>query len=309
MDEDLIRAAQEGQPHAGAFLISLYGPRLLGYCRTIAPDLSEVDREYICEQAVENACRKIDEYDPAKASLKAWLRGFVRYGVLNWRRAAGARDRAPVDDLGLPAQPPPARPELAADDPRVARLASAVQALPLHHQLLLALRYTENLPTREIAGRLGLSDAAVRQRLSRLTRQLRNQLAGENDAGLNGAALADLTPMRRQRKTTMDDQDVHRRCAGPYSAEELIARAGKAEPHALGLLDPADDPDQDGWIETAFVALPPDIYDPVVLAAVDHLMNDSESITIAARQRLADGADRGVRWRQRLSDQRCKRRP
>jgi hypothetical protein len=53
----------------------------------------------------------------------------------------------------------------------------------------------------------------------------------------------------------------------------------------------------------AFAALPPDIFDPVVLAAVDRLMNDSESITIAARQRLADGADRGVRWRQRLGDQ------
>jgi hypothetical protein len=46
-------------------------------------------------------------------------------------------------------------------------------------------------------------------------------------------------------------------------------------------------------LEAAFTALPPDIFDPVVLAAVDHLVNDSKSITIAAR----------------LGDQRCGRRP
>ncbi len=179
MDEDLIRAALENQPHAGAFMVSLYGPKLLGYCMTIAPDFSDVDREFICEQAVENACRKIDEFDPARGSLEAWLRGFVRYGVLNWRRAMGVRMKKPVDELDLPFQQSPAWPELAPDDPRLARLATAVRALPLPHQLLLALRFTENLPSREIADRLGLSDDAVRQRLSRLTGQLRRQMAGE----------------------------------------------------------------------------------------------------------------------------------
>ena len=59
MDEELIQAAKAGQLHAGAFLVSLYGPRLLGYCRTITPDLGDVDRELICEQAIEKACRKI----------------------------------------------------------------------------------------------------------------------------------------------------------------------------------------------------------------------------------------------------------
>lgn len=32
-------------------------------------------------------------------------------------------------------------------------------------------------------------------------------------------------------------------------------------------------------------------------------MYDSESVTVAARQRLVNGADRGVRWRQKLGDQ------
>jgi hypothetical protein len=91
VDEELIQAAKAGHKYAGAFLISVYGERLLGYCRTIAPDLGDVDRELICEQAAEKACRKIDEYDETKGTLPGWLRGFVRFGVLNWRRDWAAR--------------------------------------------------------------------------------------------------------------------------------------------------------------------------------------------------------------------------
>jgi RNA polymerase sigma-70 factor, ECF subfamily len=304
VDEDLIRATRENQPHAGAFMVSMYGPKLMGYCLTIAPDLSEVDREFICEQAVEKACRKIGEFDPAKGSLVAWLRGFVRYGVLNWRRAAGVRAREPVDELGLPAWQPPAQPELPPDDPRIARLAPAVQALPLDHQLLLALRYIEGLPTREIAARLGLSDDMVRQRLSRLTRQLRRQVASENDAGLGGAALAaDLTHDLMDKDVVMNDPNAHRMDARPGSVEELIARTRATVPHAAAPPAKAADHDQDTWFEAAFAALPPGVFDPIVLATVDHLMHDSESISATARQRLVRGAERGVRWRQTHSDQ------
>jgi len=187
VDEELIQAAKAGHKYAGAFLISVYGERLLGYCRTIAPDLGDVDRELICEQAAEKACRKIDEYDESKGTLPGWLRGFVRFGVLNWRRDWAARvdltDEADHEDW----QPRP-EPERNRSDPRIAELAAAVRAMPHHHQLLIALKYRENLPTHEIAARLRISEAAVRQRLSRLTRQLRTQVEGRNDADLGGAA-------------------------------------------------------------------------------------------------------------------------
>jgi RNA polymerase sigma-70 factor, ECF subfamily len=187
LDADLIRAAKAGDPLAGAFLVSLHGDKMLGYCHAIAPDLSDVDREIICEQTAENAIRKIDEFDPAKATLSAWLRGFVRYGVLNWRRAEGFRIPEPIEELDLSCPPSPP-PDIAPGDPRLAQLAAAVQALPPHHQLLIALRFRECLPSREIARRLGLSDDAVRQRLSRLSRQLRKHAEGPGEIGLNGAA-------------------------------------------------------------------------------------------------------------------------
>ena len=109
VDEELIRAAKAGNAHAGAFMISLYGPKLLGYCRTIAPDLGDIDREHICEQAIETACRKIDDYDPGKGPLHAWLRGFVRNGVRAWRRIRRPGSALCASEPEAVSRPPAAR--------------------------------------------------------------------------------------------------------------------------------------------------------------------------------------------------------
>lgn len=101
----------------------------------------------------------------------------------------------------------------------------------------------------------------------------------------------------------MNDPNAHRMDPRPGSAEELIALARAAEPCAAVPLGQAAYLDQDAWFEAAFAALPASVFDPVVLAAVDQLMHDSESISTTARQRLVRGADRGVRWRQTHGDQ------
>src|SRR5712691_5078634 len=104
VDEDLIQGVKDGDPLAAAWLVSLYGSKLLGYCRTVAPDMGDADREGICEIAVETALRKIDDFDPARGSLQGWLRGFVRNGVLSWRRSVGWRLAPHSDEPEPPAQ-------------------------------------------------------------------------------------------------------------------------------------------------------------------------------------------------------------
>jgi len=171
-EQALIQAAKASEPGAGAFLVSRYGNQLIGYCRTLTPDMSDVDREMICEQAVELAVRKIDEYDEERGTFPGWLRGFVRNTVLNWRRVHGLRhpDNADVLSLEQP-EPPPATPVALPAD-----VAAALGALPELDQLYLYLRHVEHLPTKAIATLLDKSDAAVRKRLSRVHAQLREQL-------------------------------------------------------------------------------------------------------------------------------------
>jgi hypothetical protein len=49
------------------------------------------------------------------------------------------------------------------------------------------------------------------------------------------------------------------------------------------------------------MALTDEAFDPVVLAAVDQVVDDSESVGVPARQRLIAGAERGVRWHRRAA--------
>ena len=66
---------------------------------------------------------------------------------------------------------------------REARLQEALAGLPDELREALRLRYVENLPSKEIADRLGKSDAAVRVMLSRGLRRLQATLEETTDGG------------------------------------------------------------------------------------------------------------------------------
>lgn len=63
---------------------------------------------------------------------------------------------------------------------REARLQDAIAALPEEQQTALRLRYVENMPSKQIAERLGKSDAAVRVMLTRSLKKLQ-ELLGDED--------------------------------------------------------------------------------------------------------------------------------
>ena len=82
-EEELIAAAADGQAHAGTFLVSVYAPQLLAYARAVAPDLSDADREMICELAIEKAMKRSPNTRAqvgvgfAVLMGRAWLMGIV----------------------------------------------------------------------------------------------------------------------------------------------------------------------------------------------------------------------------------------
>ncbi len=63
---------------------------------------------------------------------------------------------------------------------REARLAEAVGQLPNEQREAIRMRYVENLPSKEIADKLGKSDASVRIMLSRSIRKLQSILGDES---------------------------------------------------------------------------------------------------------------------------------
>jgi RNA polymerase sigma factor (sigma-70 family) len=177
--DELITDARAGKPHAAPFLISLYGPPLAGYLRDIAYDLSDTDRELIAERAVEAAVRKIDRYDSTRGPFTVWLRAFARHEVLNWRRAT-ARLHS-LDEVDVPNPGPPDHRD--PPDPVLAAVTDALRALSDADQVIIALRDIEQLPSKQAADRLGITDDACRQRYTRARRRL--AAAAANDPRLS----------------------------------------------------------------------------------------------------------------------------
>lgn len=193
LDKELVRAAKERKEHAPAFLVSRYGPRLLGYCHDIASDLGDADREHIVADAIEKAVEKIDRYDPDRAKFGTWLRGFVLNRVRDWRRdnerlqSFDDEDRhiaePAVDALGTLLTHKRTATETQPVSPRNQPLLDAVmEALPKlrpDDQVIIGLRDIEGRSVESVAASLNISRDACRQRHSRARKRLKDKLLAD----------------------------------------------------------------------------------------------------------------------------------
>lgn len=108
-------------------------------------------------------------FDP-KRSFGAWARRIATNLALDHLRKA--RREAPL--LGEPADAPRANPGVQRETRE--RIAAAFHKLAPKLRVVATLSLIEGVPHREIADALGISDAAVRVRLFRATRSLREDL-------------------------------------------------------------------------------------------------------------------------------------
>lgn len=169
LEKELVERARQGNPSAGPFLISYLGDHLLGYARSIAPDLGDVERERIVEIAVEAGVRSIHRYDPDRGGLRGWFRRQVQWKTSEWRRS-GPPPTAPLPpDPVTDLDDSPLLPDVVAD-----KLRAVIAGLPPDDRVLLALRAVEGLGHAEIAIRLDISTDNARQRYKRLLERLRN---------------------------------------------------------------------------------------------------------------------------------------
>lgn len=185
MDRELVESARDGRAGAGPFLVSRYAPRLLGYCHSITPDFGDVDRELIVGLAIENALRKIDTYDPNRSPFEIWLRTFVKYAAMEWRRTNARTftvdptlQGGPLTHEAATTHDPnePTSDRLA---PLIDALYDALPRLLVPDQVIVALRDLEGRPFKDVAARLGITEAAARQRHVRAMARLKTLLEAD----------------------------------------------------------------------------------------------------------------------------------
>jgi len=151
--------------------------RVAGYLMRAAGD-AEVAADLTAETfAAALIARR--RYQPDRAEPGSWLLGIASHKLSDWRRRGYAEDRA-RRRLGIE------RPPLSGDDvAEFSRLADEVTVVDLLDELpddqraAVRARLVDDLAYAEIAVAQGVSEAAIRQRVSRGLASLRARIGGE----------------------------------------------------------------------------------------------------------------------------------
>lgn len=172
-DAELVDAARRGDKGAFVEIVARHQAMVCGIALGILGDFAA--SEDAGQEAFLTAWRKIHELrEPER--LRAWLGQIARHAALGQLRRRRVHD--PIERAAeLPdAAPPPD--ERAATEDEAALVRAALAKLPESCRLPLILFYREGQSVRAVAGALGLSEDAVKQRLARGREMLRERMAG-----------------------------------------------------------------------------------------------------------------------------------
>jgi RNA polymerase sigma factor (sigma-70 family) len=180
-DGELVEASRRGELDAFGHLVARYQDVVcaVGYSSTG----DRVLGEDVAQEAFLAAWRQLDRFRDAMR-LGPWLCGIAR----NLGRKAKKRTRR--EQLGEHAEPkaetPSAFDELARIDTE-RMVNSALTKIPEAYREVLVLYYREDRSIRDVAQTLGISEAAVMQRLTRGRRYLADRMTALVERSLEGA--------------------------------------------------------------------------------------------------------------------------
>lgn len=170
----LLRQARDGDDSALWRLSEQLRPYLKGIVRrNLGPDLvSKVDDSDVVQQSMIRAVNKFSDFRGATvAEWQAWLIAIAQNEARNtvrfWhqQRRDAFRERPNDSQKRSDARADQSTPsQIVVRRERAAQLMSAIAQLNEDQQQLITWRHFENLSHQEIANRLGISEAAVRQR-------------------------------------------------------------------------------------------------------------------------------------------------
>lgn len=145
-------------------------PCLKGFLR--ASIYSERDRDDILQEIALTAWKKFPDFDQKKGSFRSWVQGIARIEYLRYMRSLDS-DRNVFDEELLESA---ARIEAEAHDDIqdiYRNLEKCIKKLPEDKISLLRMKYYQKIYIAEMAENLGISEAATKERLYRLRKDLK----------------------------------------------------------------------------------------------------------------------------------------
>ena len=146
-----------------------YSGKVMGYIR--ARIRSSAEAEDLHSEVFEKILKKIEEFDPSKASLNTWIFTITRNTVIDhFRRSKPSEelDENLSDNVELD--------EDLLNSETLSELAAALRKLPQQMMDIIVLRYYDGKPLTEIAVMMNLSYGAVKLRHQNAVLMLRQAL-------------------------------------------------------------------------------------------------------------------------------------
>ena len=173
-ERQLIEKAREGDQGALEEIFVPLRERLLATIRGhLSPAVRQLmDPEDVLQDALVRAFHSLERFEwQGEGSFCRWLESIATHVALDAARHMGRRKvlRLDGDVQGKDASPSKGMRR----QERFERLRKSLEALPPDYQEVLRLSRMEGLSVKEIAGRMGRSESAVKNLLLRATRQLK----------------------------------------------------------------------------------------------------------------------------------------
>jgi len=193
-ESELLERLQARDSDALAMFLEANKHRLLGYIeKNLGTALrSKLEPADIVQEVCLQALRLLPEADFSQRDPLNWLCHLAEQRIIDaYRKLFGAQKRSAHREVNLAGGGDRSEEAGLADllaasmttasqafsrNEKQFRLLAALELLPPEGREALRLRYVENLPSREIARRLGKSDGAVRVLLTRSVRKLQEIL-------------------------------------------------------------------------------------------------------------------------------------
>jgi RNA polymerase sigma-70 factor (ECF subfamily) len=173
-DEWLMKKFAEGQDEYFATLYRRYGGRVYGYLKrklsdqTVAEDIFQ---EVFLKMTKSRRSFKLDGH------FAPWLFSIVRHCMTDAFRR-GARQKSILESVALASTSDLSESKNERD---IHDVESILESLTVKDRTVLSLRYVEDLSFANVASRMGLSAANVRQIASRAIHKLRKERYEKND--------------------------------------------------------------------------------------------------------------------------------
>jgi RNA polymerase sigma-70 factor (ECF subfamily) len=173
-----IARAKQGDQDALRFLYLRYAERVYGYVVSIVRD--EHEAEDVTQKVFLNLIIRLHHYEERETPFIGWVLRVARNATIDHLRQRRAVPCAELDGLE--------RHTYAVDNDRSSVLHEALAALPGDQREVVVLRHVIGMTPREIAKRLGRSEAAVHGLHNRGRSALRRELEQLGSAPVTAAA-------------------------------------------------------------------------------------------------------------------------